>query len=145
MRGRRSPRPRRRTGWPTRPPTAAHERLDALAAEAERLQARDRSLRSSPEMRSAEELARLADEARRRRADAEVAARQARDAAETVASRRGRHERAVARARGAADELGALRDGATDAAGDARLGPEHAGRIDAQLNERALPHVRPRD
>src|SRR5439155_18206332 len=52
--------------------TAAQERLAELAEETERLQARDRSLRTSPEMRSAQELARLADEARRRRGDADT-------------------------------------------------------------------------
>ncbi|MHA6618532.1 TIGR02680 family protein [Pseudonocardia sp. DLS-67] len=113
--------------------TAAQHRLDELAVEADGLQARDRSLRTSPEMRSAQELARLAEEARRRRADAETTARQARDAAETVATRRNRRDAATARTRAADEELTSLGEGAASTAVDARLGPEHATRIDNEL------------
>jgi uncharacterized protein (TIGR02680 family) len=113
--------------------TAARERLAELTEEFERLQARDRSLRAGPEMRSAQELERLAGEARRRLADADVAARLERSAVETVTSLRTRRDAAVSRTRASADELGALRDGATTSAGDARLGSVHAARIDVRL------------
>ncbi len=112
---------------------AAQERLGALAEEAERLQARDRSLRTGPEMRSAHELERLADEARRRRDDADAAAGLERRAAADVAKRRTRREDTASRTRAAIDELTELRGAARTAAEAARIGPEHAVEIDAHL------------
>uniref|UniRef100_UPI001C5DCB6F TIGR02680 family protein n=1 Tax=Pseudonocardia nigra TaxID=1921578 RepID=UPI001C5DCB6F len=112
---------------------AAQEKLADIAAEAERLQARDRALRESPEMRSAQELERRAGEARRLRTAADDAARDEGRAAAAVASRRERRDAAATRARGAAEELNELRHGATTAAGAARIEQRHAAEVDARL------------
>lgn len=112
---------------------AAAARLAELGEQAERLRVRDRSLRASPEMRSAQELERLAGEARRRRADADVAARRERGATAAVTDRRSRHEAAAGRTRGAVAMLDETRSAATVAAAGARLATEHAAQIDARL------------
>jgi uncharacterized protein (TIGR02680 family) len=123
--------------------TAAQDRLDELAAEAERLQARDRALRESPEMRSAQELERRAGEARRLRVAADDAARDEQRAAAAVESRRDRHAGASTRTRVASHELGELRGGTAAAADAARIGPEHAAEIDLRVT--AEPGGPPRD
>ncbi|WP_300010823.1 TIGR02680 family protein [Pseudonocardia sp.] len=117
----------------------AADRLATLEADAERLRVRDRTLRQSPEMRSAEQLERAADEARRRRRDADDAARRRTDAAADLDRRRARHDDAGRRTTALAAELAAARESATDAARTALVADPHATEIDARLTGTDAP------
>lgn len=111
----------------------AADRLAALEADAERLRVRDRTLRQSPEMRSAEQLERAADEAARRRRDAADAQRRSADAATELDRRRIRSDAAASRAAGLADELDAVRSAAVEAARAALVADAHDAEIDMRL------------
>jgi uncharacterized protein (TIGR02680 family) len=112
---------------------AALARLEAMAEEQEQLRARDRALRESPEMRSARDLDRAAEEARRR-ADEERVAGADRDAADRrVQEVRRRSDAAARRAVEADAALGSVRDDVVAAAAPARLAEPHLARVDEPL------------
>jgi uncharacterized protein (TIGR02680 family) len=116
--------------------SAAREKLDELGKHLSRLQARDKALRESPEMRDARELehaakeaGRLGEEASRKAADRDSAARQ-------LARQHDRHADATARLSTAGEDLAAARVSTMDWAGRAGVAAEHAERLDRALDER---------
>ncbi|MGI8695667.1 MAG: TIGR02680 family protein [Mycobacteriales bacterium] len=115
---------------------AARTKLTDLAADRERLRARDQALRAGPEMRSAHELERADTDARGLAARAQRLAGQRETAAGRVADRRDRHDSAANRQVSAGERLTDLRQSTVDSATAARIGRDHAERIDAALDDR---------
>jgi uncharacterized protein (TIGR02680 family) len=113
---------------------AAQERLGELTLEAERLRARERALRASPEMRSAQELERTAVDAGRRRSEAERAAAALQRATEAARRRREQRDDALQRADAAAEALAEARAAALAEAGRARVEAGHRREVDAVLD-----------
>ncbi len=110
--------------------TEERRRLTAAESERVRLQARDATLRTSPEMRSARELERVAEDARRSRREYDRLTGERSAAEDTVESQHKRLSAAEVRRTAKDSALGAIRTRATEAAVAARIGGEHAERID---------------
>jgi uncharacterized protein (TIGR02680 family) len=115
---------------------AARSRLSVLDADRQRLQARDGALRASPEMRSARELDRAAEDARRLRSELHQLTSDRDAAARRVVTHRDRQERAASRLTEAHARVTSAREAAADAAHQAGIGAEHADRLDRILGER---------
>ncbi|MEU8221409.1 TIGR02680 family protein [Kribbella sp. NPDC048915] len=114
--------------------TAARESFAAAESERVRLQARDATLRESPEMRNARELERAAEDARRLRGESTRLAEE-REAAEAKAeTQRDRHAAAIGRHATASETLAAIRSNATDAASAARIAADHAESVDRAVD-----------
>jgi uncharacterized protein (TIGR02680 family) len=119
--------------------TKARTQLTDAVSEQTRLQARDATLRESPEMRDARELERAADDGRRLRADF-ARLTEERDAAEAkLEAQQERYAAAEARRAAAGDALAAIRGQAVDTAAAARIASDHAERIDRALDGRGDP------
>jgi uncharacterized protein (TIGR02680 family) len=114
---------------------AAQARLAELRADRQRLQARDEALRASPEMRSAHELDRAAENARKLTEDAGRRARERDSASGKVTIRRERHEHAESRLATARTTFDSARGAAKEAAELARIAGPHLERIDTALAE----------
>jgi uncharacterized protein (TIGR02680 family) len=115
--------------------SAAMTRLAELRAERNRLQARDEALRASPEMRSAHELDRAAENARKLTEEARRTSAERDGATRKLTTRRERHESAESRLATARTTLDAARVEARKAAELALIAGPHAERIDAALSE----------
>lgn len=113
---------------------AAKERQLELSAEQRRLRSRDEALRASPDMRSARELERAADDARRLDEEAGRAGGERDLAARTVAVQQERQVAAVARLDDAEQALLAARRATAEAAAGALIGSEHDIRVDRPLD-----------
>jgi len=120
---------------------AARSRLSELNTDRRRLQAREEALRTSPEMRDAGELNRAAEDVRRLRVELERITSDRDAATRRVATHRDRQEQAAARSAGASARAGAAREATTQVAGTARIGAEHAERVDRVMDERQDPDL----
>ncbi|MEC3980673.1 TIGR02680 family protein, partial [Amycolatopsis sp. H20-H5] len=112
---------------------AAKILLDNLTTARKRLQAKEEALRASPEMRSAHELERAAKDARRLAEDAKRLITGRDRAAVRLTTRRERHGLAAGRLESARVALDSARTEANSAAETARIGGQHAERIDAAV------------
>ncbi|MDX3001886.1 TIGR02680 family protein [Kribbella solani] len=108
----------------------ARRRLTSAESERVRLQARDATLRTSPEMRSARELERVAEDAHRSRGEYDRLTGERGAAEGTVESQQKRLSAAEVRRIAMDSALGTIRTRATEAAVAARIAGEHAERID---------------
>lgn len=113
--------------------TTAQERLGVLEEESDQLRARDSALRTGPEMDRARELERAAQEARLRRADADVAAGHEVRAGAELTRKQDRRDSAAGRADAAAEQLADVRQRARTEAAATRLAAEHAAEVDERL------------
>ncbi|MER7541819.1 TIGR02680 family protein [Spirillospora sp. NPDC127506] len=104
--------------------------LDGLAAEKTRLEARRRALETSPEMRDAERIDQMGEEARRRDAHAKTQERDRDDLSGEAARKQARAEKTRSRADEAESGFGAVRDRAVTLAAAAGCGPAHAAAMD---------------
>jgi uncharacterized protein (TIGR02680 family) len=120
---------------------AARARQSELDTERRRLQARDEALRASPEMRSARELERAYEDARRLRSELGRVVSDRNDAARRVAGYRTRNEQAAARRMEADGQLASARAATTEAAGLAGIAPDHAERVDQALDVQPAPDI----
>lgn len=109
-------------------------RLAELTETRQRLTAREQTLRSSPEMRSARELELAGEKARQLQAASERTAADRDRSAGQVAGLRERHAAAAARSEQAASDLATARASALDAAVEARIDGDHRVRVDALLD-----------
>ena len=119
----------------------AREKLDGLRAERERLQARDRALRESPEMRDAGELERAAESANRLATEATRAVEARDKARRQVETRQDRYTAATARLAAAREDLYSARQASSGWAAKARVAGEHAEHVDGEEAERREPSV----
>ncbi|MGW0517124.1 TIGR02680 family protein [Crossiella sp. NPDC003009] len=111
----------------------AEHRLAELAETEQVLRARDEALRTGPDMRTAVELDRVAGEARRLAADSARLDQERVTAEQRLGRRQDQLSRAEQRLATAAEALREARALCSETARAARLGTEHARRIDAKL------------
>ncbi|MFA1538409.1 TIGR02680 family protein [Actinomadura monticuli] len=104
--------------------------LDALAAEKTRLEARRQALEASPEMRDAERIEQMGEEARRRDAHAKARERDRDELSGEAARKQARAETTRSRADDAESSFGAVRDRSATLAAAAGCGPAHASAVD---------------
>ncbi|TDO30624.1 uncharacterized protein (TIGR02680 family) [Kribbella sp. VKM Ac-2527] len=119
--------------------TKARTQLEDAVSEQTRLQARDATLRESPEMRDARELERAAEDARRSRGDAERLAEERGAAEAKVEAQQERHSAAEGRRTAASDALTVIRRQAEEVASAARIASDHAERVDRALDAGSDP------
>jgi uncharacterized protein (TIGR02680 family) len=100
--------------------------LEELAAEKTRLEARRQALEASPEMRDAERIEQMGEEARRRDAYAKARERDRDELSGEAARKQSRAETTRSRAGEAEAAFGAVRDRSAALAGVAGCGPAHA-------------------
>jgi uncharacterized protein (TIGR02680 family) len=100
--------------------------LEELAAEKIRLEARRQALEASPEMRDAERIEQMGEEARRRDAYAKARERDRDELSGEAARKQSRAETTRSRAGEAEAAFGAVRDRSAALAGVAGCGPAHA-------------------
>ena len=112
---------------------AAESLLEKLGVARQRLLARDEALRASPEMRSAGELERAADKARKLTEESERLTFARNRATEKLTARHEKASRAETRLTLAHTNLDSARSAATEAATLARIAGPHAERIDTAL------------
>jgi uncharacterized protein (TIGR02680 family) len=112
----------------------AQETLGELSLQVERLRARERALRASPEMRSARELEHAAGEAERRAVDARRAGTQRDRAVEALARRRRQRDEALGRVDAAVEVLAEIRGSAVQEAERARVGVPHRAEVDGLVD-----------
>lgn len=113
---------------------AADERLGALEAERERLFARQQALRDSPEMRSARELERAESDARTTAGTVDRASNERSAAQSRVDALTERERDASTRLTAARDALAGVREAAGEGAVAARMGADHAERVNGPLD-----------
>ncbi|MFG2021541.1 TIGR02680 family protein [Actinomadura geliboluensis] len=104
--------------------------LDGLAAEKTRLEARRRALETSPEMRDAERIGQMGEEARRRDAHAKARERDRDELSGEVARKQARAETTRSRAEDAESSFDTVRDRSAALAAAAGFGPAHASAMD---------------
>ncbi|MPY80062.1 MAG: TIGR02680 family protein [Actinophytocola sp.] len=120
---------------------AAERAMAELDDTRERLLARQRALRESPEMRSARELERADEDARRAETTAERAAHEYDAAKSRADDLRQRRDSALAALETARAALVAARQSTVDAATAARVAHDHQARVDAALDDPGEPDL----
>ncbi|WP_235037181.1 TIGR02680 family protein [Actinomadura sp. K4S16] len=104
--------------------------LDGLAADKTRLEAHRQALEASPEMREAERIEQMGEEARRRDAHAKARERDRDELSGEAARKQARAETTRSRADEAESSFGTVRDDSAALAAAAGCGPAHASAMD---------------